>query len=43
MKTFSRLLAEVEGTVIEICAENAKLVNQGDILMYIRPENTEQV
>ena len=37
MKVFSPIPSEVAGTVVAIPAENGKLVQQGDVLVLIRP------
>jgi acetyl-CoA carboxylase biotin carboxyl carrier protein len=37
MKVFSEIPAGVAGKVVEIVAQNGKLVQHGDILMYIDP------
>lgn len=38
MKVFSEIFAETAGTVVQISAKNADLVQTGQILMYIRPD-----
>jgi biotin carboxyl carrier protein len=37
MKVFSEITADVAGTVIEIVAQNGKVVQQGEVLLYIDP------
>lgn len=37
MKVFSKVEAEITGTVVEIVARNGHLVHHGDVLMYIDP------
>jgi biotin carboxyl carrier protein len=37
MKVFNEITAEVAGTVIEIKAQTAELVETGQVLMTIRP------
>lgn len=36
MKIFNEVFSEVDGIVVEICAQDGQLVNQGDTLMVIR-------
>ncbi|MBV9470246.1 MAG: acetyl-CoA carboxylase biotin carboxyl carrier protein subunit, partial [Abitibacteriaceae bacterium] len=36
MKVFNEITSEIEGTVVEIRAENAQLVETGNVLMMIR-------
>lgn len=37
MKLFNSVEAEVAGTVVEIVADNAAAVEQGQVLLYVRP------
>jgi biotin carboxyl carrier protein len=37
MKVFSEVPAEFAGTIVEIVAQNGKLVQRGEVLMYIDP------
>jgi acetyl-CoA carboxylase biotin carboxyl carrier protein len=37
MKLFNGVIAGVDGTVVEICVEDAELVEYGQVLMRIRP------
>ena len=37
MKVFSPVNADRSGTVVELVAQNGKLVNHGDVLLYIDP------
>lgn len=37
MKLFNSVEAEVAGTVVEIVADNAVAVEQGQVLLYVRP------
>jgi acetyl-CoA carboxylase biotin carboxyl carrier protein len=38
MKVFSEIPSEIAGVVVDIPAENAKLVHQGDVLIVVRGE-----
>lgn len=40
MKLFNSVEAEVAGTVVEIVADNAAAVAQGQVLLYVRPAAT---
>ena len=37
MKTFNAMTAGVKGVITEICAENAQLVEYGQVLFRVRP------
>jgi acetyl-CoA carboxylase biotin carboxyl carrier protein len=37
MKLMNELEAEVKGTIVEICAENAQPVEYGQVLFRVRP------
>ena len=40
MKMFTTVIAETAGTVVEICVEDANLVEHGQILMYVKASAT---
>jgi acetyl-CoA carboxylase biotin carboxyl carrier protein len=37
MKTYNAMTAGVKGVITEICAENAQLVEYGQVLFRVRP------
>ena len=39
MKTFNHIKSPIDGTIVEICAENAQIVEFGQILFVLKPEN----
>jgi acetyl-CoA carboxylase biotin carboxyl carrier protein len=39
MKTFNAVRAGVSGTVTEICAQDAELVEYGQVLLRVRPRS----
>ena len=38
MKVFSSVAASVTGTIVDITVADAQLVEQGEVLFYIRPD-----